>query len=202
MLRSAALAAVVALAGLAAEAQAHGPHGYGQGYGPGYGMMGPGMMGPGMMGGYGPGNCPMMGYGYGPGPGMGYGPGQGMGHGMMGHGMMGQGMGPGMMGPGMMGQGMGPGMGQGRGMGPGSGSSMGPGYGGGMPMFRDRDLGADEVRHVLEHQLAMHGNPRLKVGEVTEADADSIIAEIVTQDGSLVQKYSVDRHTGRFSQVE
>jgi hypothetical protein len=95
---------------------------------------------------------------------------------------------------------MGPGMGQG--MGPGNGGGMGPGYGGGMPMFRDRDLGADQVRHILEHQLAMQGNPRLKLGEVKEADADSITAEIVTQDGSLVQKYSVDRHTGQFQQVE
>jgi hypothetical protein len=147
----------------------------GQGMGPG--MMGPGMMGPGMMGqGMGPG---MMGQGMGPGmmgPGM---MGQGMGPGMMGPGMMGQGMGPGMMGPGMMGQGMGPGM-------------MGPGGMAALP----KDLSVDEVRHMLGHQLTSQGNPNLKLGKVEEKDADTIVAEIVTTDGAIVQRFQINRHTG------
>jgi len=91
--------------------------------------------------------------------------------------MMGQGMAPGMMG-----QGMGPGM-MGQGMGPGMAA---------LP----NDLSADDVRHMLEHRLAWQSNPNLKLGKVEEADADTVVAEIVTSDGSLVQRFKVDRHTG------
>jgi hypothetical protein len=143
----------------------------------------------------------MMGYGMGPGMmGQGMAPGM-MGPGMMGPGMMGPMMGPGMMGPGMMGQGtwpgmmmgMGPGM-MGRGMmGPGMmGQGMGPGPMTALP----QDLSVENVRHMLEHQLAWQGNPNLKLGKVEEKDEDTILAEIVTQDGSLVQRLQIDRHTG------
>ena len=145
------------------------------GQGMGSGMMGQGM--PGMMGqrqGTGPG---MMGPGMQQMPGM---PGQGMG--MMGpggmHGMMGQGM-PGMMGPGMGGQGM-----------------MG-GQGPGMRVTPSEHLTTDDVTHFLGHFLERHGNPRLKVGDVQELDEDTIVAEIVTVDDSLVQRWRVDRHTGQ-----
>jgi hypothetical protein len=83
----------------------------------------------------------------------------------------------------------------GYGMGPGM---MDPAEPGGM----DRDLSADDVRKRLEAQLAWRGNPRLKLGEVTETDDDSIIAEIVTKDGSLVQKLEIDRHSGFMRQAE
>jgi hypothetical protein len=164
------------------------------------GQMGPGMMGPGMMGQMGPG---MMG------PGM---MGQ-MGPGMMGPGMMGQ-VGPGMMGPGMMGQGMGAGMmghhpmmGQGAGpgmmaqMAPGMMGQMGPGMGGwtgleGRRIVPLMQLSADDVRGFLERYLESLGNARLKVGKVTETDKDTITAEIVTVDDSLVESFAVDRHTG------
>lgn len=137
---------------------------------------------------------PMMGQGQGMGPGMmgpGYGMGQGMGPNMMGPGYgMGQGMGPGMMGPGYgTGQGMGPGM-MGPGYGPGQG--MGPGM---MQPLR-QDLSAADVKHMLEHRLAWNGNPNVKIGKVEEKDDDTIVAEIVTKDGSLVQTLDVDRHTG------
>lgn len=122
------------------------------------------------------------------GPGM---RGQGMmGPGMMGPGRGGQGMtGPGMMGPGMGGQGM---MGRGFGMGHGFGTRVVP----------SKELSTDDVRHFLEHRLAWRGNKRLKLGEVKEADEDTIIAEIVTVDDSLVQRFKVDRHTGRMQQVD
>lgn len=84
------------------------------------------------------------------------------------------------MGPGMMGQGMGPGYGMGRGM---------------MQPLPD-DLSAAQVRHMLGHRLAWQGNPNVKVGNVEEKDDGTIVAEVVTQDGSLVQKFEVDRHTG------
>jgi hypothetical protein len=118
--------------------------------------------------------------------------GHGMGHGMMGPGTMGHGMGPGMMGHGMMGHGMGPGM-MGRGMGAPSGDTA---------AYRERDLGVDEVKSILEHRLEHHGNDRLRVGKVEEKDADVIIAEVETVDGSLVERYAVDRHTGRMQRSQ
>jgi hypothetical protein len=47
---------------------------------------------------------------------------------------------------------------------------------------------------MLERYLKQQSNPRLKVGEVKEKD--TITAEIVTADGSLVQRFKIDRHTG------
>ncbi len=176
-----------------------GPGMMGQGYGMGPGMMGPGYGGPGQQ------QWPM-------GPGM-MGPGQQqwpMGPGMMGPGQQQWRMGPGMMGPGysmgpgMMGPGysMGPGMmGPGNGMGPGM---MGPGYGmnpgqqtWAAPRVTPRmDLSTDDVRSYFEGQLAAEGNKRLKVGKVQALDDNTIEAQIVTVDGSLVASYKVDRHTG------
>jgi len=117
-----------------------------------------------------------------------------MGPGMMGPGWGQQGawsgmMGPGMMGPGMMGPGMmGPGLGQ-QGGWPGT---MGPGAMQSLP----QDLSAAQVEHMLQHQITWSGNPNLRVGPVEERDADTIVADIVTKDGSLVQRLEIDRHTG------
>jgi hypothetical protein len=137
---------------------------------------GPGW-GPGwMMGGGGPGGGPCGAFGQdgGPGPGPGYGPGYHM-----------RGWGGGY-GPGMM-----------RGYGPG----YGPGYGrGDVQNNQALNLTTDDVKTRIEHWLTWRGNPRLKVGEVKEKDADTITADIVTKDNSLVQRFIVDRHTGAFRQ--
>jgi hypothetical protein len=42
----------------------------------------------------------------------------------------------------------------------------------------------------------MQGNPRLKIGDVKEADGNAITVDIVTQENSLVQRFIVDRRTG------
>jgi len=124
------------------------------------------------------------------------GPGSGSGYGwcpddMMGHGMMGQGMGPGMMmGHGMMGQGM-----MGQGMGPGM---MGQGQ---MQPLRE-DLSVADVRHMMEHRLTWQGNPDHKLGKIEEKDSDTIIAEVVTKDGSPIRKFEVNRHTGSMRPVQ
>ncbi len=145
------------------------------------------------------------GQGYGPGPWQGYGAAYGMGSGMMGSGMMGSGMmGPGQgygMGPGMMGSGQGYGMVPGM-MPPGYGHGPQPGYGMGPAVDQGEDLSVDDVRDRIERNLAWHGNERLMVGEVTEADEDSILADIVTKDGSLVRRFRIDRHTGQMRDVE
>jgi hypothetical protein len=102
----------------------------------------------------------------------------------------GYGFGPGMMGgygygPGMMGPGYGPGMMGSWGYGPGR-------YG----LRGNLNLSTDDVKSYLERWIAVRGNPRLKVGDVKEKDADTIEADIVTKDNSLVQRFVVDRHSG------
>ena len=139
--------------------------------GPGWG---PGwMMGGGGPGGPGGGPCGAFGQDGGPGPGQGYGPGYHM-----------RGWGGGY-GPGMM-----------RGYGRGDG----PGYGPGAQTNQALNLTVDDVKARVERWLAIRGNARLKVGEVKEKDADTITADIVTKDNSLVQRFIVDRHTGAFRQ--
>lgn len=168
-------------------------------YDMGQGMMAPGQgygMGPGMMG-RGPGYGPAPGYGMNPGmmgrgPGYGPAPRYGMGPGMMdpddSYGERSEDeIGPGMMGPDRDRQGM-----------------MAPRFrsGPGDRVMPSRHLTADDVRHFLEHRLDMHGNKRLKVGEVKEADGDTIVAEITTVDGSLVERLEVDRHSGRMREID
>jgi hypothetical protein len=177
MLAIAGTTALIAVAG-AQPGAAHEPGKDGKGMG-----MGPGA-GPGMSG------CPYQ---------------QGMMNGgMMGPGMMQQGMmnggmmGPGMAGQGMAGQGMGPGM-MNQGM---QGGGMGYGMGNGMMQPLRQDLTADDVRHILGHRLEWAGNPHVKVGKVEEKDDDTIVAEIVTQEDSLVQRLEINRHTGWMQQIE
>jgi hypothetical protein len=148
------------------------------GYGPRHDMkahMGPGMMmGSGTMGSGTMDHGPMMGHGM-------------MSHGMTGHGMMGmmQQMHQEMMGHGMQGGGHGHGSAYGK-------SAIQP----------DQDLSVDDVRTRLERSLKWHGNERLKVGEVKELDDDTIVAEIVTLDDSLVDRLEVDRHSGSMQRTE
>jgi hypothetical protein len=163
----------VALAGAmwSYQASAHGPGAWGMmgGYGgPGYGHMGG--YGPGMMGGYGPGYGHMGGWGGGPGAGQWNCPAF----------TQGDGSGPAT--------GYGPGMMQG----------YGPGYGPRSDVQGNQNLNltTDDVKSRMERWLAWRGNPRLKLGEVKEKDADTITADIVTKDNSLVERYIVDRHTG------
>jgi hypothetical protein len=173
--------------------------------------MHPGMtsqgMGPGMMG-----QMPGSGLG-GSGQWPGMGPGtmaQGHGLGPMGAGVTSQRgmwhMGPHMMSPaemqemmahmgGMMGQGMGSGM-MGQGMSPDTGGWSGLEGRQVVPMMQ---LSTDDVRGFLERHLAALGNERLKVGKVAAVDNDTIAADIVTVDDSLVGRFSVDRHTGLIS---
>jgi hypothetical protein len=60
-------------------------------------------------------------------------------------------------------------------------------------------LSTDDVRGFFERYLASLGNARLKVGHVEELDQDTITAEIVTVDDSLVERFTVDRRTGVIS---
>ena len=111
------------------------------------------------------------------------GPGMGMGYGR--HMGWGRGMG--------YGQQMGRGMGYGPQMGYGSQMGYGPW---GVPM-QPKELTVEDVKTFFEQRLAWRGNPNIKLGDVKEKDENTIVAEIVTQDGSLVQRVEIDRKTGR-----
>ncbi len=95
-----------------------------------------------------------------------------------------------MMGPNMM---MGPGVWGGYGPGMMRGYGPGPGWNAG---GRDLNLSTDNVKTYFERWLAWQGNPRLKVGDVKEKDADTILVDIVTKDNSLVQRFVVNRYYG------
>jgi hypothetical protein len=113
-------------------------------------------------------------------------------------GMGGYGMGPGMMmGGGMIGgrgYGIGPGM-MGRGMGPGM---IGSGYGGQYKppsQQPQKPLDEKDAKEILENYLKGTRNPNLRVGKIME-QGNYFEAEIVTKEGSLVDKILVDRYTG------
>lgn len=67
---------------------------------------------------------------------------------------------------------------------------------------RDLALDADAVRARVKMDLDWRGNPRLKVGAVETRDDDTIVAEIVTREGALVDRFTVDRHTGWTERIE
>jgi len=108
------------------------------------------------------------------------------GAGWWGPGMMGgygYAMGPWMMGPNAVGN-------YGYGMGP---WTMTP-Y---RPSQAALNLSVDDVKTYFERWLAWQGNSRVKLGNVSEKDADTIVADIVTTDkDGLVQRFAVNRHTG------
>ena len=59
------------------------------------------------------------------------------------------------------------------------------------------NLSTDDVKNCLERMIR---NPNLKVGEVKEKDADTIVADIVTKDkDALVQSLDFNRHSGLLS---
>ena len=114
----------------------------------------------------------------------------------------GQATGPGGMGygPGMMGYG------HGRMGGP---AMMGYGHqaGFGGPCLQEqatlnKALTTIDVTKWVERHLDRQGNDRLKAGPVTEKDADTIVADVVTVDGALVWRFEFDRATGRMSPVD
>ncbi|MGE0279064.1 MAG: hypothetical protein AB7P20_00410 [Rhizobiaceae bacterium] len=135
------------------------------------GMMGRGMMGPGMMDGN---DYPMYG-------GMG-------GRGTMGPGMMGRGM----IGRRMMGQGMMDGYDY-----PMYGGMMG-GSGRVQPTY---NLTTSDVTNYFNSWIKAQSNPNIKLGSVSEKDSEIITAEVVTKEGSLVERFNVDRHTGMVQQA-
>ena len=108
-----------------------------------------------------------------------------MGYGPMGYGY---GMGPGMMG-GYSGYCMGPGM-----MGYGYGPQHGPQY---APQYQrpQKPLNENQAKELVENYLQATRNPNLKLGKIVDK-GNAFEANIVTKDGSLVNKVLVDKNTG------
>jgi hypothetical protein len=77
---------------------------------------------------------------------------------------------------------------------------MTPGRGGSGTL--DRDLSVDDVKAILEHRLSHQGNARLRAGKVEAKDGDTVVAEVETVDGSLVDRFEVDVHTGRMQRIQ
>jgi hypothetical protein len=71
----------------------------------------------------------------------------------------------------------------------------------GTPNGTPEEMTEDRVRALLEQQVTNLGNPRLRLGEIGTAPDGSITAEIVTVDGSLVQKLAFNRYPGLFRQI-
>ena len=105
------------------------------------------------------------------------------------------------MGYGMMGQGNGKGSGM---MGGGSGSGMmGPGYGQqyrhqNAPAYQQpqKPLSENQARKMMENYLQSQHNPNLKLGKI-EDKGNAFEANILTTDGSQVNKILIDKDTGR-----
>lgn len=70
------------------------------------------------------------------------------------------------------------------------------------PMAPVDTLTEDHVRAMLENDLSWQGNTRLKVGTVKTGEDGNIIGDIVTQDGALVDRWSVDPKTGSMQRVQ
>ena len=101
----------------------------------------------------------------------------------------GYGMGPGMMGRGWSGYCNGPGM-----MGYGYGPQYGPQY---APQYQrpQKPLNENQAKEMVENYLQSTRNPNLKLGKI-EDKGYAFEANIVTKDGSLVNKVLVDKNTG------
>lgn len=71
--------------------------------------------------------------------------------------------------------------------------------GGGMTgMGMSGEITTDSVRQWLTARLEWRGNPRLKVGTVTQAGDGTITAEIVTaKENAVVDRFAIDPKTGQ-----
>ena len=114
----------------------------------------------------------------------------------MGSGMMRNGYGQGGgMGSGMMG-GQGSGMGQGM-MGPGYGYQQNPQYQQPEKQYQQLEKPLDEkgAKAILENYLKSTRNPNLKLGKIKD-EGEAFEGDILTQNGSLVDKILVSKDTG------
>ncbi|MCK5445976.1 MAG: hypothetical protein KAI73_10155 [Rhodospirillaceae bacterium] len=130
------------------------------------------------------------------GQGMGHGQGQGQGQGYMQNHEDGQGR----MQAHMQGQGMGKGMGQGHEQGMGHGKGQGAENHDFLTSL-DKPITVETARAALEAHLEDEGKEGFKVGKVESKDSETIIAEIVNEDGNVFRSIEIDKATGNPSRV-
>lgn len=65
----------------------------------------------------------------------------------------------------------------------------------------DKNLSKGDVQILAEAILLRHGNHGWKVTDVADAADGSITFAYATSDGSVIARFSVDRHTGRFTRI-
>ncbi|MEZ5758352.1 MAG: hypothetical protein R3D86_09040 [Emcibacteraceae bacterium] len=75
-----------------------------------------------------------------------------------------------------------------------------PSAGSGLEAFGPEGPTEKSVKVLLEYRLMVSGNPRLKVGPVKE-EGDNIRAQIVTENGALVDEYLISKNNGVWSPV-
>ncbi len=63
-----------------------------------------------------------------------------------------------------------------------------------------QQISEQQAKMMVEHYLQMKGNPNLKLGKLTD-QKDYFVAEITTKDGSLVEKFQIDKNTGWFRSI-
>lgn len=80
-------------------------------------------------------------------------------------------------------------------------AGTGPGALYGVPPASQEEMTPERVRVWLGQHLAWHGNPRLTIGEIVAVGEATVTAEILTIDGSLVQKLAFNRYPGLVRQV-
>lgn len=74
------------------------------------------------------------------------------------------------------------------------------------PAHRERLYGlagpdVDSVSALIQYRLAISGNQNLRLGRVVD-EGKSVAAAVVTRDGSLVEKYQIDKASGQIETVQ
>jgi hypothetical protein len=66
----------------------------------------------------------------------------------------------------------------------------------------NKGLSTEQVRDIVSGHIAQMSNTNLKVGGVTVTSTDSVLVDVITQDGSLVQTIEISTRTGRPADTE
>jgi hypothetical protein len=66
---------------------------------------------------------------------------------------------------------------------------------------RDKNLSNSDVQVLAEAILLVHGNHDWKVADVADAADGQATFAYATADGSVIARFSIDRHTGRITRI-
>jgi hypothetical protein len=66
---------------------------------------------------------------------------------------------------------------------------------------KDKNLSDADVQTLAQAVLLIHGNHSWKVADVADAADGTVTFAYATADGSVIARFSVDRHTGRMTRI-